>query len=152
VGESQAVLVIDETGFLKKGQHSAGVARHYSGPAGRIEHCHMGVLLAYASRQGQALLDGARYLPPGWTNDRERCERVGLPEPHPCATKPQWARQLLERAFDAKVPAAWVTGASVYGDDRRRVGVAERAQAYVLAVSGQAYVWRGGSQPQGKTV
>jgi SRSO17 transposase len=153
LGEPQAVLVIDETGFLKKGQHSAGVARQYSGTAGRVEHCQIGVFLAYASRQGHALLDCALYVPQAWTNDRERCERAGLPEKQPFATKPALARQMLKRAFDARVPAAWVTGDSVYGDDRRlRVWLEEREQAYVLAVSGKEYVWRGWQQHQVKTV
>jgi SRSO17 transposase len=111
------------------------------------------LFVTYASRQGHALLDCALYIPQVWTNDRERCERVGLPEKHPFATKPQLARQMLERAFDAKVPAAWVTGDSVYGDDRRlRVWLEEREQAYVLAVSGKEYVWRGWRQHQVKTV
>ena len=113
LGEPQAVLVIDETGFLKKGQHSAGVARQYSGTAGRIENCQIGVFLAYASSQGHALLDCALYLPKDWTNDRERCQSAGVPEEQPFATKPQLARQLLERAVNAKVPAAWVTSDSV---------------------------------------
>jgi SRSO17 transposase len=138
LGEPQAVLGIDETGFLKKGQPSAGVARQYSGTAGRIEHCQMGVFLADASRQGHALLDCALSLPQAWTNAGERCQSAGVPEKQPFATKPQLARQLLTRAFDAQGPAAWVTGASVYGDDRRlRRWVEERAQAYVLAVAGK---------------
>jgi DDE superfamily endonuclease len=92
-------------------------------------------------------------VPPAWTNDRARCERAGIPEKHPFATKPQLARQMLKRAFDARVPGAWVTGASIYGDDRRlRVGLEEREQAYVLAVSGKEYVWRGWQQHQVKTV
>jgi SRSO17 transposase len=153
LGEPQAVLVIDETGFLKKGQQSAGVARQYSGTAGRIENCQIGVFLAYASSQGHALLDCALYVPQAWTNDRERCERAGFPEKQPFATKPELARQMLKRAFDARVPAAWVTGDSVYGDDRRlRVWLEEREQAYVLAVSGKEYVWRGWQQHQVKTV
>jgi SRSO17 transposase len=153
LGEPQAVLVLDETGFLKKGQQSAGVARQYSGTAGRIENCQIGVFLAYASSQGHALLDCALYVPQAWTNDRERCERAGLPEKHPFATKPELARQILKRAFDARVPAAWVTGDSVYGDDRRLRGcLEEREQAYVLAVSGKEYVWRGWQQHQVKTV
>ena len=90
----------------------------------------MGVFLAYASRQGHALLDCALSIPQVWTNDRARCERLGLPETHPFATQPQLARQMLERAFAATVPAAWVTGESVYGDDRRlRVWLEERAPA-----------------------
>src|SRR5713101_9973958 len=121
LGADDGVLVVDETGFLKKGQHSVGVARQYSGTAGRIENCQIGVFLAYASSQGHALLDCALYLPKDWTNDRERCQSAGVPEKQPFATKPQLARQLLTRAFEAQVPAAWVTGDSVYGDDRRRV-------------------------------
>ena len=103
LGEPQAVLVIDETGFLKKGQHSAGVARQYSGTAGRIENCQIGVFLAYASGQGHALLDCALYLPKDWTNDRERCQSAGVPAKQPLATKPQLARQLLTRAFDGEL-------------------------------------------------
>ena len=153
MGDPQAVLVLDETGFLKKGHQSAGVARQYSGTAGRIENCQIGVFLAYASRQGHALLDCALYVPQAWTNNRERCQRAGMPEKQPFATKPQLACQLLKRAFDARVPAAWVTGDSVYGDDRQlRVWLEERAQAYVLAVSGKEYVWRGWQQHQVKTV
>ena len=110
------------------------------------------MFLAYASRQGHALLDGALYVPPAWTNDRERCERAGIPEKQPFATKPQLARQMLTHAFDAQVPAAWVTGDSVYGDDRRlRVWLEEREPAYVLAVSGKEDVWRGWQQPQVQT-
>jgi SRSO17 transposase len=153
LGEPQAILVLDETGFLKKGQHSAGVARQYSGTAGRIENCQIGVFLAYASSRGHALLDCALYLPKDWTNDGERCQSAGVPEKHPFATKPQLARQMLQHAFDAQVPAAWVTGDSVYGDDRRlRVWLEGRAQAYVLAVSGKEYGWRGWQQHQVKTI
>jgi SRSO17 transposase len=153
LGAPQAVLVLDETGFLKQGQHSVGVARQYSGTAGRIANCQIGVFLAYASRHGHALLDCALYVPQAWTNDCERCERTGMPEQHPCATKPQLARQMLKRALAAKVPATWVMGDSVYGDDRRlRVWLEEQTQAYVLAVSGKEYVWRGWQHHQVKTV
>jgi SRSO17 transposase len=111
------------------------------------------VFLAYASSQGHALLDCALYLPKDWTNDRERCQSAGVPEEQPFATKPQLARQLLERAFNAKVPAAWVTGDSVYGDDRRlRLWLEAQERAYVLAVSGKEYVWQGWQQRQVKTV
>jgi SRSO17 transposase len=152
LGEPQAVLVMDETGFLKKGQHVAGVARPYSGTAGRLEKCQIGVFLAYASSQGHALLDGALSLPKAWPNDRERCQSAGVPEQQPFATKPQLARQLLARAFNAQVPAAWVTGDSVYGDDRRRLWLEAQERAYVLAVSGKEYGWQGWQQRQGKTV
>lgn len=153
ISDPQAVLVLDETGFLKKGQQSAGVARQYSGTAGRVENCQIGVFLGYASRDSYALLDCALYLPQAWTNDSARCERAGVPEKQPFATKPQLARQLLTRAFDARVPMAWVTGDSVYGNDRRlRVWLEEQDHAYVMAVSGQEYVWRAGRQYQVKHI
>jgi SRSO17 transposase len=113
LGDPQAVLVVDETGFLKKGQHSAGVARQYSGTAGRVENCQIGVFLTYASSQGHVLLDRDLYVPKEWTNAQTRCERAGIPEERAFATKPQLAQQMLKRAFDAGVPAAWVAGDSV---------------------------------------
>jgi SRSO17 transposase len=98
----------------------------------------IGVFLAHASRQGHALRDCALYVPQAWTNDRERGERAGILEQHPFATKPQWTRQMLQHAFDARVPATWVTGDSVYGDDRRlRVWLEEHERASGLAVSGK---------------
>ena len=137
-----AVGVIDETGFLKKGTHSAGVARQYSGTAGRIENCQIGVFLAYASRHGQTLLDRELYLPAEWTRDRERCWRAGIPDARAFATNPVLARQMLERTFDAGVVLAWVTGDCIYGDDRRlRQWLEHGSQAYVLAVSGKESVW-----------
>jgi SRSO17 transposase len=148
-----AVLVIDETGFVKKGHHSAGVARQYSGTAGRIENCQIGVFLAYASHLGRTLLDRELYLPQEWSNDRVRCRQAGIPEGRQFATKPQLARDMLARAFAAGVPAKWVTGDSVYGDDRRlRVWLESCPQAYVLAVSGKEYVWLGWRQRQIKTI
>jgi SRSO17 transposase len=137
-----AVGVIDETGFLKKGAHSAGVARQYSGTAGRIENSQIGVFLAYASHYGHTLLDRELYLPVGWTDDRERCRSVGIPDDRPFATKPALARQMLERTLAAGVVLAWITGDSIYGDDRAlRQWLEEHRQAYVLAVSGKASVW-----------
>jgi len=153
LGDPQAVLVVDETGFLKKGQHSAGVARQYSGTAGRIENCQIGVFLTYASPQGHVLLDRDLYVPKEWTNDQTRCERAGIPEERAFATKPQLAQQMLKRAFDAGVPAAWVAGDSVYGDNRQlRMWLEEYAHAHVLAVSGKEYVWRADRQHQVKSV
>ena len=141
LGDPNAVLVIDETGFLKKGRHSAGVARQYSGTAGRIENCQIGVFLAYASRHGHALLDRELYLPKEWTDDRDRCREAGIPADRSFATKPQLAKQMLQRALTVKAPAAWVTGDSIYGDDRRlRMWLEAQPQAYVLAVSGKEYV------------
>jgi SRSO17 transposase len=113
-----AVGVIDETGFLKKGTHSAGVARQYSGTAGRIENSQIGVFLAYASRHGHTLLDRDLYLPAEWTDDRERCRRAGIPADRAFATKPALARQMLERTLTAGVGLAWITGDSIYGDAR----------------------------------
>jgi SRSO17 transposase len=151
--DQEAVLVVDETGFLKKGRHSAGVARQYSETAGRVENCHIGVFLGYASALGHALLDRELYLPQEWTDDRERCRQAGIPDARGFATKPQLARQLLTRAFAAGTSAKWITGDSVYGDDPRlRVWLEAQPQAYVLAVSGKAYVWLGGQQRRVNTI
>jgi SRSO17 transposase len=153
LGDTNAVLVIDETGFLKKGRHSAGVARQYSGAAGRIDNCQIGVFVAYASRHGQALLDRELYLPREWTDDPGRCRQAGIPEERRFATKPQLAQAMLQRILAAGVPARWVTGDSVYGDDRRlRMGLEAQPHAYVLAVSGKEYVWLDWYQRQVKTV
>jgi SRSO17 transposase len=153
LGNPEAVLVLDETSFLKKGRHSAGVARQYSGTAGKVDNCQIGVFLGYASVLGHALVDRELYLPKEWTDDRERCQHAGIPANHHCTTKPQLARQLLARAFSAGTPAQWVTGDSVYGNDRRlRMWLEAQPHAYVLAVSGQAYVWLGGRQRQVNTL
>jgi SRSO17 transposase len=148
-----AIGVIDETGFLKKGIHSAGVARQYSGTAGRVENCQIGVFLAYASEHGQTLLDRELYLPKEWTTDRDRCRRAGIPDQRAFATKPALARQMLERTFDSGVALAWVSGDSVYGDDRALRGWLEgRKQAYVLAVSSNETVWSTHEQRQIATI
>jgi SRSO17 transposase len=153
LGVPEAVLVVDETGFLKKGQQSAGVARQYSGTAGRVENCQIGVFLAYATPQGHLLLDRELYLPHEWTSDQGRCEAAGIPEARSFATKPQLAQQMLQRAFDKGVPAAWVTGDSVYGDNRAlRLWLEANHRAHVMAVSGKEYVWRAGRQHQVKTL
>jgi SRSO17 transposase len=153
LGDPHSVLVLDETGFVKKGPHSAGVARQYSGAAGRIESCQIGVFLGYAGRLGHALLDRELYVPKEWTDDRERCRRAGIPDARRFATKPQLAQQMLERALAAGVPATWVAGDSVYGDDRRlRMWLEAQPQAYVLAVSGKEYVWLGWQQRQVNTI
>ena len=129
------------------------MARQYSGTAGRVENCQIGVFLTYASAQGHALLDRELYLPQAWTNDEARCIRAGIPPERTFATKPQLAKQMLARAFDAAVPAAWVAGDRVDGDHRPlREWLEERTQAYVLTVSGKEYVWRAGRQWQVKTL
>lgn len=135
LGVSGGVLVIDETGFLKKGDKSAGVQRQYSGTAGRIENCQVGVFLAYASRRGHAFIDRELYLPEAWCADRPRCRAAGIPDAVAFHTKPALARAMLARALDAGVPAAWVTGDEVYGGDRRlRMLLEARGQPFVLAV------------------
>ena len=152
-GDPDGIVVIDETGFLKKGRMSAGVARQYSGTAGRIENAQIGVFLTYASPTGHTLLDRELYLPKEWITDRERCGHAGIPVRRTFQTKPALARQMLERVFAAQVPVRWVTGDSVYGDDRRlRIWLEEREQGYVLAVSGKDYVWVGWRQRQVKTL
>ena len=138
-----AVGVLDETGFVKKGTHSVGVSRQYSGTAGRIENCQIGVFLTYASSLGHSLLDRELYLPTMWTDDPERCRRAGVPDTRAFATKPVLAQQMLERTYKAGVTFAWITGDSVYGDNRPlRHWLEERNQPYVLAVSGKETVWR----------
>jgi SRSO17 transposase len=139
LGDAAAVLVLDETGFVKKGTKSAGVQRQYSGTAGRIENCQIGVFLAYASRHGRALIDRALYLPESWAGDAARREEAGVPAEVAFATKPKLGRAMLERAFRAGVPCAWATGDSVYGADHSlRRAVEKSGRGYVLAVtSGQ---------------
>src|SRR5215203_6356880 len=111
LADERAVLVVDETGFLKKGTKSVGVQPQYSGTAGKKENCQIGVFLCYASEKGAAFVDRALYLPKkSWANDAERRAEAGVPEEVEFSTKPELAREMLERAFEAKVPAAWVTG------------------------------------------
>src|SRR4051812_37295215 len=150
LGDPDAVLVLDETGFLKKGTKSAGVARQYTGTAGRIENCQGGVFLAYASRHGTAFLDRALYLPREWTDDPGRCKKAGIPETTSFATKPRLARAMLERAFAAGVPAAWVTGDEVYGSDGGlRRWLEDPGRPYLLAGPGQPDRLAGASQATG---
>ena len=149
LADDDAIGVLDETGFLKKGKHSAGVARQYSGTAGRIENCQIGVFLAYTSSRGHTLLDRELYLPEEWTNDRERCRRAGIPDERAFATKPELARQMLERSSAAGIRLAWVSGDCVYGDNRPlRQWLEEHKQAYVLALSGKEWIWKEGQQKQ----
>src|SRR3954466_1146109 len=136
LGDDDAVLVLDETGFLKKGTKSAGVHRQYSGTAGRVENCQIGVFLGYASRHGRALIDRALYLPQTWTNDRPRCRDAGIPDEVTFTTKPKIGRAMLERALLAHVPYAWVAGDSVYGaDSALRRAIEAAGKGYVLTVT-----------------
>lgn len=148
LAEVAGVGIIDETGFLKKGTHSAGVARQYSGTAGRIENCQIGVFLAYAGARGTVLVDRELYLSTAWTRDPARLQAVGRAPDTPLATKPERARRMRERALEAGLPLAWVTGDSVYGHapDLRRA-LEDRGQAYVLAVPRHEKVWWGWRQP-----
>jgi hypothetical protein len=135
LGEEGAVLVVDETGFLKKGTTSVGVQRQYSGTAGKVDNCQLGVFLAYASGKGRAMIDRELYLPERWTDDPARCRAARVPEHVEFRTKPQLAQRMLERALDAGVPAAWVTADEVYGGSPALRGwLEDRGVWHVLAV------------------
>lgn len=150
LGEPCGILVVDETGFLKKGKKSAGVARQYSGTAGRRENCQVGVFLLYASSKGYAFLDRALYLPEEWTADRVRCREAGIPDAVGFATKGELAKQMLIRAFAADVPADWVVGDTVYGYDELRLFLEEQQKNYVVAVPETHTIWvQGRPQPVG---
>lgn len=145
LGSDDAVLIVDETGFLKKGTRSAGVKRQYSGTAGRIENCQIGVLLCYASERGSAFIDRTLYLPKEWAEDEERRREAAIPEEISFATKPQLVRDMLQRAFEADVPCAWIVADSIYGSDRRlRMYLEEQEQPFVLAVASNEPLWWGG--------
>jgi SRSO17 transposase len=135
LGERDGVLIVDETGFLKKGAKSAGVQRQYSGTAGRIENCQLGVFLAYATSKGRTLIDRELYVPKSWASDRDRCRQAAVPDEVEFATKTVLARQMLQRALDAGVPATWVTADEAYGLDYKfRSWLEQRRISYVVAV------------------
>jgi len=147
LGDPGGVLVVDETGFLKKGAKSAGVQRQYSGTAGRVENCQVGVFLAYASPKGRALVDRELYLPKEWASDPVRRAEAHVPDRVGFQTKPQLAQAMLERAVDGQVPAGWVTADEVYGGDARlRAFLEEHDLAYVLAVKATQPLWAAGEQ------
>ncbi|MEU6512385.1 IS701 family transposase [Streptomyces sp. NPDC046942] len=136
LADDQAVLVMDETGHLKKGTRTVGVQRQYTGTAGRIENARVAVYLTYTSRHGHAAIDRALYLPKSWTSDPDRCDQAAVPNDVGFATKPQLARQMIERTLDAGVAAEWAAGDEVYGDNPHLRAALERRQfGYVLAVS-----------------
>ena len=135
LADENAVLVIDETGFLKQGKASCGVARQYTGSAGKITNCQIGVFAAYVSRHGHAFIDRALYLPKGWTDDPARLKATYVPDDVGFSTKPQLAAEMIERALAAGVPFRWVAADTVYGvgdieRDLRRAG-----KGYVLGVN-----------------
>jgi len=136
-GDPDAILVVDETGDVKKGAHSVGVQRQYSGTAGRIENSQVAVYLTYAAPRGHALIDRALYLPRSWADDDDRCADAGIPEDkRDFATKPALAVTLIDRAVAANIPASWVAGDEVYGaDPQLRAAVRGHRLGYVLAVA-----------------
>jgi SRSO17 transposase len=141
IGGDDGVLVVDDTGFLKKGTHSVGVVRQYSGTAGRIENCQVGVFLGYAGRYGQALIDRRLYLPKGWADDAGRRAKAGIPDDVGFATKPAIAREMIARNLDAGVRCAWVLADAAYGSDYAlRHMLEERDQPHVLAVRGNHHL------------
>jgi SRSO17 transposase len=136
LADDEAVLVADDTGFLKKGRCSAGVQRQYSGTAGRIENCQIGVFLAYAAPAGRALIDAELYLPVSWTDDAHRCAAAGVPTEVGFATKPQLAQVMIERVVTAGLPFGWVAADEFYGDNPGlRHWLEGRQIRYVMAVS-----------------
>jgi SRSO17 transposase len=145
LSDPEAVLVIDETGDLKKGTTTVGVQRQYTGTAGRIENAQVAVYLVYASDAGHALIDRELYVPRGWIADPDRCRAAGIPDRVGFATKPVLATHMIIRALDAGVPAAWVTGDEVYGaDSTLRAELERRGIGYVLAVACDHRVLAGG--------
>jgi SRSO17 transposase len=144
LGDPGAVLVVDETGDVKKGTATAGVQRQYTGTAGRVENCQVAVFLTYAAPGGHALIDRELYLPQSWIGDPDRCRAAGIPDETAFATKPGLARVMIARALDAGTPARWVAGDEVYGaDPGLRTGLEDRQVGYVLAVAKAHHVQTG---------
>jgi SRSO17 transposase len=151
LGHPDGVLVVDETGFLKKGTKSVGVARQYSGTAGRVENCQVGVFLGYATKAGRALLDRELYLPKEWAKDAARRKAAGVPRAVRFATKLVLARRMIERALAAGVPARWVTADAVYGADYAfRSALEGLGLGYVVGVRSDFAVWSGCRQVRAK--
>jgi len=145
--DDEAVLVVDETGFLKKGDKSVGVKRQYSGTAGRIENCQIGVFLAYASARGHTLIDRELYLPQDWAENPSRRIEAHVPETVAFRTKPELAQQMLERAFASGLTCAWVTADSIYGGARSlRLWLEAREQPFILGVAKNEALWCGWQQ------
>jgi SRSO17 transposase len=142
VGDAEGIGVVDETGFLKKGTHSVGVARQYTGTAGKRENSQVATVLSYATKDAHVFLDRELYLPEAWTRDRTRRAEAHVPEKVGFATKPQQAIAMLTRAWEHGVPMRWVTGDEVYGDSPRlRETIQAQGRFYVLAVSANTRVW-----------
>ena len=142
LADPQGVLVLDETGFLKKGDKSAGVQRQYCGTAGRIENCQVGVFLAFTGRRGRALIDRELYLPECWATDATRREEAGIPAEVAFATKPVLGQRMLQRAYAAGVRAKWLTADEAYGNDGKfRRFLEANNQPYVVAVQSNQRLW-----------
>ncbi len=135
LAEQDAVLVLDETGFLKQGKASCGVARQYTGSAGKVTNCQVGVFAAYVSRHGHAFIDRALYLPKAWTGDPARLLATHVPPEIAFATKPRFALAMIERAVAAKVPFTWVAADSVYGVGEIEMALRRAGKGYVLGVN-----------------
>jgi SRSO17 transposase len=147
LGEEDGTIVMDDTGFLKKGKKSCGVKRQYSGTAGRIENCQIGVFLSYASKKGNALIDRRLYLPKEWIEDKERRDAAGVPKNMEFRTKPEMAFEMLKEATECGIPYTWVTGDCAYGDYRAiRTWLEENRKCYAMSVSGKEYVWKDSAQ------
>lgn len=151
--EKSGVLIVDETGFLKKGEKSVGVARQYTGTAGKKENCQVGVFLCYASDSGAVFIDRALYLPEEWAANPNRRAEASVPEEVRFATKGELAKVMLERAFEAGVPAGWIVADTVYGTARGLRGWLEaKGRSYVLAVPANRGVHHEGTQRQAREV
>jgi SRSO17 transposase len=148
LGVPEAVLVIDETGFLKQGHASCGVGRQYTGSAGKITNCQIGVFAAYVSDKGHAFIDRQLYLPKAWTGDPARKTAAHVPAGITFATKPHLALGMVARAIAAGVPFAWVTADSVYGVGEIELALRRADKGYVLGVTGQHSFWSWGARPR----
>jgi SRSO17 transposase len=135
LADEDAVLVIDETGFLKQGKKSCGVARQYTGSAGKITNCQIGVFASYVSRHGHAFIDRALYLPKEWTDDAKRLKAAHVPDPVGFATKPQIAKKMIARSIAAQIPFSFVTADSVYGTGEIETTLRKAGKGYVLGVA-----------------
>jgi SRSO17 transposase len=136
LGNQSAIVVIDETSFPKQGKKSAGVGVQYCGTSGQVENCQVGVFLAYVTAKGHTLIDRELYLPLDWTEDRDRCQAAGIPESVRFQTKPELARRMLARLWDAQLPIAWVVADTVYGSNLDlRTWLEDHGYPYVLAVA-----------------
>jgi SRSO17 transposase len=147
LADADAVLVIDETGFLKQGETSCGVGRQYTGSAGKITNCQIGVFATYASRHGHAFIDRRLYLPKAWTDDPARMAAAHVPSGAVFATKPALARQMIERAIAAEVPFSWVAADTVYGVGDIEMALRCAGKGYVLGVASSHHFGSWGDKP-----